>query len=390
MKLLKTVLAVCLILLTASCGTKDNTPLPKALHKIKHSVGTKTLYEKKLTAGSSSTAQINLALSNKFIATADYKGNVVLLERNLKKVVWHKNLHARIGTTPCIGEHEIFVGSLSGEVFALNKTTGKITWKTQLNSSILAQPASSKNVLIVHLHNGKIIALNTKDGKTIWQHNFSNNPITIELYKDSAPVIHNYTLFVGGNDGNLRALALDSGNLVWQTPVIGASIEKSGINNTASNVSGVFSKPVIRDGVAYTTAYGGNVLAATISNGKILWQHSFSSANKVSADSSMVVAVNANGTVSAFDKYNGQILWENKKLQHRLLTAPLILKDIVIVGDYAGYLQLINATNGKILGRTRISKRSIVNAPVYNAQDSFYVMQQSGTLMLLKLTHSGK
>ncbi|HEY4998753.1 MAG TPA: PQQ-binding-like beta-propeller repeat protein, partial [Usitatibacter sp.] len=62
-------------------------------------------------------------------------------------------------------------------------------------------------------------------------------------------------------------------------------------------------------------------------------------------------AVDDTGAVNALDKSQGASVWKQDKLQYRRLTSPAIVDGRVVVGDFEGYLHVLSADNGDIIGR---------------------------------------
>jgi len=55
--------------------------------------------------------------------------------------------------------------------------------------------------------------------------------------------------------------------------------------------------------------------------------------------------------VHALDKATGASLWKQDKLLHRQLSPPVIVEGRVVVGDGFGYLHVLSADTGEIVGR---------------------------------------
>ena len=88
--------------------------------------------------------------------------------------------------------------------------------------------------------------------------------------------------------------------------------------------------------------------------------------------------------VWAFDSDNGSEIWRQGGLEARKLSAPAILDDFVLIGDYKGYLHWLSRKDGSFAGRVRIDEEGIRVKPIVKG-DMVYVQGNSGALLALQL-----
>ena len=110
--------------------------------------------------------------------------------------------------------------------------------------------------------------------------------------------------------------------------------------------------------------YRGQLIAFTPDAGRPLWQREFSSYAGVAVAGEVVVAVDADGNVWAFDRGTGANLWKQDALKYRWLSAPAIQGDHVVVGDGEGYVHWLSLSEGKFVARERLSRKPIEAAPL--------------------------
>ncbi|HLF66437.1 MAG TPA: PQQ-binding-like beta-propeller repeat protein, partial [Gammaproteobacteria bacterium] len=81
----------------------------------------------------------------------------------------------------------------------------------------------------------------------------------------------------------------------------------------------------------------------------------------------------------ALDRQTGDTLWRQPDLRNRELTAPTPYKNMIVVGDFEGYVHILRMDTGQIIGRTQIDSKPI-HTPVLAWDDSLFVLSSSGKL----------
>ena len=110
--------------------------------------------------------------------------------------------------------------------------------------------------------------------------------------------------------------------------------------------------------------YQGDMAAVSEDTGVILWRRKLSSYTGLGADWRQLYITDADDHVWAIDPGNGSALWKNKKMHARMLSAPAVLGEYILVGDFEGYLHWLAVEDGRLLGRTRVGKAPITTTPL--------------------------
>ncbi len=347
------------LILLAGCGAKDNTPPPTPLTKMAPNLIKVSQVWRQPVGQGQGKVMLNLgvAKSEGVVAAASYDGVVKLISSNHGKLLWQTRLYYAWSATPVISKNAVVVGSIHGELVALSRATGKVLWHKQLSSSILAQPAVSGNTVVVHTHDGHVAAFNLNTGKQRWLYDGHMPSLTLE--GDSAPVISGDDVIVGTHSGAIMTFNLNNGKVLWSRPIAIAS----GESDVAQMVD-VLGTPVVKNGIIYATSYHGNVVALKLSDGQLVWQYELSSFSSPAIADHKVIVVADDGSVLALSQDSGHLLWINKKLKHRFVTSPVVLHGHVIVGDYAGYLHWLSLQNGQLLARWQIDRHGLNSSAI--------------------------
>ena len=135
--------------------------------------------------------------------------------------------------------------------------------------------------------------------------------------------------------------------------------------------------------MVYAVGFNGSVVAVDMETGLTGWTREFSSSVGLSADENRIYITDADNSVWALDKASGATLWRQDKLLYRKLTAPKIMGNYIVTGDFKGYLHWLSKEDGKLVGRNKVSRDAINTAPIIiNALA--YVLANDGSLSVLQ------
>lgn len=310
------------------------------------------------------------------VFAASYNGEVTAVDvaSGLKR--WQASLGERITSGVGAGGGVVAVGTLSGNVYALDIETGKQLWHTQTPSGILASPVIVDRKVIVKTDSGDIQALDLHSGRVMWNYHYVVPELT--LRGASAPVVVGNQVIAGLADGQLVSLNLNSGKVNWSQQIAlahGASVIERLVD--------IDGEPAVSDGVVYVVGYQGKLAAVDLHNGRVRWQHDFSSYVGLAVDQRHVYVADDNSHIWALDRQNGRVVWQQDKLEGRGATKPVLAPGGVVIGDSSGYLHWLSAKDGHLMARQQVDSSRLLAAPIrYN--DQLIVLSSKGTLAALK------
>jgi len=94
--------------------------------------------------------------------------------------------------------------------------------------------------------------------------------------------------------------------------------------------------------------------------------------------------VDDQGVAWAFDRSGGADMWKNDKLKYRWLTGPAVQGNYVVVADAYGYVHWLQAGDGALAARVRLSKKAIQAQPLV-VGDTVYVEDVKGHIGAYRL-----
>ncbi|HDT2082371.1 TPA: outer membrane protein assembly factor BamB [Enterobacter roggenkampii] len=327
-------------------------------------------------------SNLHPAYADSVVYAADRKGTVKAVNADDGKEVWSVNLAEKDGwfsRKPALlsggltvaGGH-VYVGSEKAQVYALNSSDGSIAWQTTVAGESLSRPVVSDGLVLIHTSNGQLQALNEADGLVKWTVNLDMPALS--LRGESAPATAFGAAIVGGDNGRVSAVLMQQGQMIWQQ-----SISQATGSTEIDRLSDVDTTPVIVNGVVYALAYNGNLTALDLRSGQIMWKRELGSVNDFIVEGNRIYMVDQNDRLLALSTEGGVTLWTQSDLQHRLLTAPALYNGSLVVGDSEGYMHWIDPDNGRFVAQQKVDSSGFLTDPVV-ADGKLLIQAKDGTL----------
>lgn len=371
--LLFSFIALCL----ASCSSSDNTEKPAALVEFTPKVKVEKVWSTSVQGADDDYLNLNIGHEGNTLYTAGHNGKVYAVDAATGNTLWKKQLYVKINSGVSVANHLVLVGTSGGSLIALNAKTGHLLWQVSVNNQILGLAAISKNTIVVKTVADTVMALNTSNGDVKWQ--YSGDAPQLILRGGSQPKISGNAVVVGFANGKVGKFNLSNGTLLWMQSIAsptGSFAVQRMIDITAS--------PIISNGIIYATTYQGNIAALELSTGQVVWNHKLSSYTGIALQGSNVYVTDAQSHVWKFQQDNGGVSWRQKALQARIISAPALLNNAVIVGDSEGYIHWLQMSNGQFIAREKLSSDAIRTAPIVIG-NTVYVLNVDGELAAYRI-----
>lgn len=307
---------------------------------------------------------------------SDAEGQVEAWQRVDGKRLWRVSLKKQISGGVVGGEGIVALGTKNGLVIALDTQEGDEKWRTVVTSEVMALSEVKQGVVVVRTNDNKVHALDIETGELVWHKSRNIPPLT--LRGASEPKIIGDAVLVGYDDGKMTALTLQDGAELWEATV---SVARG--RSELERISDVDGEIAYFDGVVYAVGFNGSVVAVDMETGLTGWTREFSSSVGLSADENRIYITDADNSIWALDKTSGATLWRQDKLLYRKLTAPKIMGNYIVTGDFKGYLHWLSKEDGKLVGRNKVS-RDVINAAPIIINGLAYVLANDGSLSVLQ------
>lgn len=247
--------------------------------------------------------------SESTVYAADRHGIVKALNAGDGKQQWKVDLSEKTGFFSAnhpallsggvtVDATHVYIGSERAQVYALNTSDGSVAWQTKAAGEVLSRPVVSDGLVLVHTSNGILQALDQASGMAKWSVNL--DVPALSLRGESAPATAFGAAIVGGDNGRVSAVIMNQGQIIWQQRIS----QPSGATEI-DRLADIDMTPVVVDGVVYALAYNGNLTALDLRSGQILWKREIGSVHDMVVDSGRIYLVDQDDRLIALSTDGG-------------------------------------------------------------------------------------
>ena len=286
-------------------------------------------------------------------ATSD--GDVLgAFDVNTGASVWNSTIHSSDGSTPCIADGILYVGSNPDGVFALNASTGAQIWNFP-KSTWYASPALAGGIVYICSHDGNIYGLNATTGAQLWSRFLGPGGVSC------SPAIGGGILCIIDVNGCLCAFGKANQASISLSPKVnlaGSTVSISGAGFTSNSI--------------VTATFGGQPVTLTSSAVDSLGHFSGNfQINPSTAPGTYQISVTDTGAVTAYANFT--------VVGSPSTSWPMFMHDLQHTGSPDNFVPTSNNTlwtykidNGEISNQVA-SSAAVVEGIVYTASLNCYV-----------------
>ena len=226
------------------------------------------------------------------------------------RILWVFQTEGPIWGTPTISDGTVYSGSDDGNLYAIEAQSGLLRWKFVTQGIVRSRPAISDGLAYSASDDGYLYAVDTQNGKQAWRTDIGNampreqrenlgtstDPTGYD-YWQSSPVVASGQVYVGSIDGNVYALAADTGKINWMF-------------KTDRQVR---ATPTVDNGTLYVGSWDKSVYALDALTGQVRWQTPVGGQVQTTAlvADGTVYCASRKASVVALDAQTGKITWES-------------------------------------------------------------------------------
>ena len=331
-------------------------------------------------------SQLSPAADDDAVYVASREGKVRAFEAKTGKALWSSdfsdhesnelNRSARFSGGVHLASDTLYIGTENAQVLAIDKSNGELRWLVKVSGEVIASPIYSAGLVVIHTSRGELIALDSQSGEEVWVLN--NKQPNLTLRGSATPSISQGGIVYGRADGFVSAALLETGQPLWQLPVArphGAT--------ELDRIVDADMQPIIRNGIVYTLAYNGNLVAIDLLKGQQLWERKYSGYSDMALSGSTLYLSDYRGYLYAVDRNTGEEVWENKQLSYRNLTGISVANQYIVVGDAEGYLHWVDRDSGRFVAQQNLDSSGLYMQP-FESYSYLYLQTRSGKLIAIE------
>lgn len=356
--------AIISIVLLGGCFGGASKPKPTELQPVTATVSARQSWNARI-GKVDFPLQVNVSGSTVAVAGGD--GTVAMLDAQSGSDVWRISLKTPIAAGVGSDGKLVVVVTRNNDVVAMQD--GREVWRQKLTAQAFTAPFVVGGRVFVLAADRSVNAFDGQTGRKLW---FQQRPTEPLVLSQSGVMLAVGDTLVVGLAGRLAGLNPANGSVRWEVPIA----SPRGINDVERLVDLVGS--VSRDGDnVCARAFQASIGCVNAARGSLLWTKPANGMQGIAGDDRLLFGTEADGTVIAWKRADGERVWSIDRLRYRNLTAPLVAGRSVVVGDLAGFVHLLSREDGSLLNRLPTDGSAIAAAPVL-VGNTLVVVTQSG------------
>ncbi len=310
---------------------------------------------------------LEVSVSGNSVAVAGGDGTVALLDAQTGRDIWRVTLATPIAAGVGSDGKVLAVVTKANEVVALQD--GRELWRQKIRAQVFTAPFVAGARVFVLAADRSVSAFDGQTGRKLWVQQRPNEPLVL---RQAGVMLAVGDTLVVGLSGRLAGLNPSNGSIRWEAPIA----SPRGINDVERLVDLVGRVSRVGDTVC-ARAFQASIGCVNAARGSLLWTKSAHGAQGIDGDDRLLFGTEADGTVNAWRRTDGERLWSTDRLRYRGLTAPLVVGRSIAIGDFTGFIHLLSREDGSLLNRLATDGSAIAAAPAL-----------AGTT-LVAVTHNG-
>lgn len=316
---------------------------------------------------------LHVQAAGQTVAVAASNGTVAVLDASEGTTLWRASVGAPLAAGVGHDGRLTAVITTHNELVAL--ASGTELWRQQLTAQSYTAPFVAGERVFVLGADRSVSAYDGQSGRRLWSQQRTGEALV--LRQPGVMLAVGDTLVVGLS-GKLLGLSPLNGSVRWEAPVA----SPRGTNDVERLVDLV--APANRQGnMVCARAFQAAVGCVDAARGALLWSKAATGTVGVHGDDRFVFGVEADSTLLAWRRTDGERAWAVEQLRYRKLSAPLVIGRSVVVGDGGGLLHFFSREDGSPLTRLSTDGSPIVAAPVL-AGNTLVVVTRQGNIFGFK------
>ncbi len=310
----------------------------------------------------------------------DNKGAITLYDQN-QKIVWKKNFYTKSEKKIkpklnfAINKNILVVTDNIAKYYAINIETGNIIWSKNNIVPFNSEIKIKGDFFYVVDYKNILRSISIKDGAEIW--NLKTEESLTKSNTKISIVIESENIYFNNSIGDITAVNLRSGQLVWQLPT-----QSNNISRNAFHLSN--SKLVINEDSILFSNNKNEFYSIDTITGLINWKNEINSDLRPVVIGKFIITVSNNGYLYIIEKKDGSIIrindlhqnYKNKKRKNIFSTGFIIAQNKIYLSNTDGKLIVADLKTGKIFNIIKISGNKILQ-PFINNNNLFLIKNGS-------------
>ncbi len=321
------------------------------------------------------------------VYTIDTQAAVRAFDARTGRLLWSNKIsrpgekdRIAFGGGVSIGAGRVYATSGYGLVVAYDGASGAQLWRADLKVPLRGAPSFDDDRLFVMSQDNQLIVLNAAKGETLWD--AVDTVEATSLMGAAPPAVFAGTAIVGYSSGDLMAMRVENGRVVWQD-----TLARTGRTAAIAALTDIDAPAVIDSNRVYAIGHGGRLVALELATGQRLWERSLAGVSKPWVAGDYVYVVTIDGELVALTRAEGKVRWvtqlqrwrkEKKRKDPIRWSGPVLASDRLVLTNSLGQMVSVSPYTGQLMSSVKLGEAAYIGPVV--ADSSLYVLTDDGKL----------
>ena len=314
----------------------------------------------------------------------DNKGTILKFNEN-SKLIWKKNFYNKTEKKldPILqfannNKHLIVADNLT-KYYMLDLKNGDLVWSKRNLAPFNSQIKIYKDRFFIIDFTNTLRCISMKNGEELW--NFQTEASFIRSQKKLSMAIIEGVIYFNNSLGDISAINIDDGQLIWQLPTTNNLIVDSAFSLETSDI--------IADGNNLFFSNNKNqFFSIDIRSGNFQWVNKVNSNVRPTLVGNFIITVSLEGYLIVIDKITGNIIkvtnvfnnFNPKKRDKIFPTGFVVGKKNIYLSTNIGRLLVIDIKSGKTISTLKVDSEKISRPFILN--ESLYLVKDNAIIKL--------
>ncbi|MDC3117104.1 PQQ-like beta-propeller repeat protein [Candidatus Pelagibacter sp.] len=308
----------------------------------------------------------------------DDRGTVLQFDKR-SKLIWKKNYYTKSEkkSSPILqfasNKKFLIVADNLSKYYMLNLETGDLVWSKKNSAPFNSQIKIYKDRFFLIDFTNTLRCYSLKNGEEIW--NFQTESTLIRSQKRLSMVIVEDMVYFNNSLGDISAVLINDGELIWQLPTQSNIIYESSFSLETSDI--ITDKKDL-----FFSNNKNQFFSIDIKSGSFNWENRVNSYLRPTLIDNFIITVSLEGYLIVIDKITGNIIkvtdifnnFKPKKRKDILPTGFIVGLKNIYLSTNIGRLLVIDIKSGKTISilkidKDKISRPFVSNQNLYLAKD---------------------
>ena len=325
-----------------------------------------------------------IVFDNNSVIFFNNNGSILKFDES-SRLIWKKNYYTKLEKKlkPILffanNKDTLIVTDNIAKYYAINIKTGELLWSKNNSAVFNSQLKIYKDKFLVIDFENILRCFSIKDGKEIWK--IKSEKTFINSQKIFSLIVVDNNVYYNNSIGDITAVNIDSGNLLWQTPTQDNTVYEESLflktsDLIANNNSIIFSNNK------------NEFFSLDIKTGTINWKQKINSSLRSTLVDDIIFAISLEGYLIVIDNQSGNIIritdifnQMKKKKRSKIKPVGFIVgsKNIYLTTDH-GRLMIIDIVSGRTKSILKIDNDKISRPFVLN--QNLYIIKENSIIRL--------